>query len=317
MNSVKNIFKFSSGLLVLLMGLFFLSCEQVINPTLQSASPVLVVDAWITNKPEKQTILLTQTQPYFDDAQPSGVSGAVVTVQDLNDGTIYSFVESSDKKGSYEWTPSPTTFGAIGHNYKLSIALNGEVYEAGSHMGRVPPVDSITFEKDVRNIDKEKVRYEGQFWARDPAGVGDTYWIRSTKNDTLLNKPSEINVAYDQSFSAGGEAKTSDTDTIEFIPPIRRGITPDNSDQTNNPSPFWPGDSVYVEIHSITLAAYNYLNEVKVQTDRPGGFSELFARPLANVSTNVNNVNPKGSTVMGFFNVGAVSGRGQKFTKVN
>ncbi|HEV8511783.1 MAG TPA: DUF4249 domain-containing protein, partial [Cyclobacteriaceae bacterium] len=70
MSYIKNTFKFSSGLLALLMGLFFLSCEQVINPTLQSASPVLVVDAWVNNKPEKQVILLTQTQPYFDDALP-------------------------------------------------------------------------------------------------------------------------------------------------------------------------------------------------------------------------------------------------------
>jgi len=145
--------------------------------------------------------------------------------------------------------------------------------------------------------------------------TGNIYWIRATKNDTLLNRPSEINVAYDQSFSAGGEAKDNDTVSLEFIQPIRRGITPDNSSVEGNPSPFWPGDSVYVEIHSITLTAFNYLNEVKVQTDRPGGFSELFARPLANVSTNVTNTNPNGSAVMGFFNVGAVSGRGQKFVK--
>jgi len=317
MNSIKNKIKFWSGLLTLLLGLFFLSCEQVINPTLQSASPVLVVDAWVNNKLTKQVILLTQTQPYFDDAQPTGVSGAVVTVADLNDGTIYSFIENSNKKGSYEWAPSSGSLGAIGHNYKLSIVLSGETFEASSHMGRVPPIDSITFEKDVRNVEKDKIRYQGQFWARDPAGIGDTYWIKAVKNDTLLNKPSEINVAYDQSFSAGGGAKTGDKDSIEFIQPIRRGITPDNSNVDGNPSPFWPGDSVYVEINSITLAAFNYLNEVKVQTDRPGGFSELFARPIANVSTNVTNVNPKGSAVMGFFNVGAVSARGQKFIKVN
>src|SRR6478736_2627099 len=154
MNSTKNKIKFSSGLLVLLIGLFFLSCEQVINPTLQSAAPVLVVDGWINNKWEKQTILLTQTQPYFDDTQPTGVSGAAVTVTDLNDGTIYSFTENSTKKGSYEWTPGTNALGAIGHNYKLSIALNGEIYEAGSQMGRVPPIDSITFEKDERNVQK-------------------------------------------------------------------------------------------------------------------------------------------------------------------
>jgi hypothetical protein len=312
MNSNKNKFQISFLVLMALIGLFFLSCEQVINPTLQSASPILVVDAWVNNKPQKQLIILTQTQPYFDDGQPIGVSGAAVTVADLSDGTIYSFTENSTKKGYYEWIPGSSSFGAIGHNYKLSIVLNGETYQADSHMGRVPPIDSITFEKDVRNVNKEKTRYQGQFWAKDPVGAGDSYWIRTVKNDTLLNRPSELNIAYDAAFSAGGDA-----DGVEFIPPIRRGITPDNSNVSGNPSPFWPGDSVYVEMTSITIAAFNYLDEVKIQTDRPGGFSELFVTPLANVSTNLSYTNPKGSAVMRFFNVGAVSARGQKFTKVN
>jgi hypothetical protein len=297
---------------IAVIGLFFIGCEQVIDPTLQGASPVLVVDGWVNNKPEKQAIILTYTQPYFDAALPAGVSGAVVTVEDINDGTVYSFTESAAIKGSYEWTPGASPFGVIGHNYKLSIAFNGELFEASSHMGRVPPIDSITFEKDERRA-SDKVRYQGEFWARDPAGVGDAYWIRAVKNDTLLNRPSEINIAYDAGFASGGNANTSDTDTLEFIAPIRRGITPDNSNVSGNPSPYWPGDSVYVEINSITLAAFNYLNEVKVQTDRPGGFSELFAKPLANVSTNVTNTNPNGAAVMGFFNVGAVSSKGQRF----
>lgn len=299
----------SKAVFTMAVGVVFFSCETVINPTLQNASPVLVVDAWINDKLEKQTVLLTQTQSYFDSSQPTGVSGAVVAIQDLTEGKQYSFVESSTKKGSYEWTPGASSFGKVGNTYKLIVTVNGEQFESTTSMGRVPQIDSITFSKDVRSVDG-KERYQGEFWAVDPIGPGDTYWIRATKNDTLLNKPSEQNLAYDGGFSAG-----SDTDGVEFLPPIRRGITPNYSEKKSDPSPYWPGDSVYVEIHSISLAAFNYLNEVIVQTDRPGGFQELFSRPLANVSTNIKNVNPKGSTVVGFFNVGAVSGRGAKFIK--
>jgi hypothetical protein len=307
MNSYKYKIPLSASALMIFIGLLLCGCEQVINPTLQPAPPALVVDAWVNSKFEKQSIALTQTQPYFDDAQPTGVSGATITVEDLNNGNVYSFTESSVSKGIYEWMPGSASFGVIGHNYKLSVSLNGEVFEATSHMGRVPPIDSITFKVDERPGSK-KIRYQGEFWAKDPVGVGDAYWIRAVKNDTLLNKPSEINVAYDAGFSAG-----SDADGVEFLPPIRRGITPDNSNVSGNPSPFWPGDTVSVEIISITLASFNYLNEVKIQTNRPGGFSELFARPLANVSTNINNSNPKGTTVMGFFNVGAVSSKSGVF----
>jgi hypothetical protein len=307
MSSHKNIFQFATVVLVVINGLFLASCEQVINPKLQSAAPVLVVDAWVNDKREAQQIVLTWTQPYFDAALPTGVTGASVSVVDLNTGSLYVFNENQFAPGTYLWTPGSVTLGVTGHNYKLSVTVNGEVFEATSRMGRVPPIDSITFEKDVRST-SEKIRYQGEFWAVDPVGPGDTYWIRAVKNDTLLNKPSEITVAYDAGFSAGGDA-----DGVEFLPPIRRGITPDNSNVSGNPSPYWPGDSVYVEIMSVTLAAFNYLNEVKVQTDRPGGFSELFSRPLANVSSNVTNTNPNGSGVMGFFNVGAVSSKSGTF----
>lgn len=317
MNLLKNKFQILSAIFFGMIGCYFLSCETPINPTLQSAAPVLVVDAWINNKPEKQTVLLTWTQPYFDDAQPTGVSGATVSVLDVTDGTSYTFSENPSVKGSYEWTPSSGSFGTIGHSYQLTIAVNltgnsVETFVASSRMGRVPPIDSITFELDQNVREKNKFRYIGEFWATDPTGVGDTYWIKTTENDTLLNLPSEINIAYDAGLSAGGDA-----DGVTFLLPIRRRISPDRSNSSTDKSPFNIGDTVYVEINSITLAAFNYLGQVVTQTNRPGGFGELFATPLANVSTNITNTNTKGSNVVGFFNTAAVSGRGARFTKVN
>ena len=48
-------------------------------------------------------------------------------------------------------------------------------------------------------------------------GTGNTYFIRSFKNDTLLNSGESANIAYDAAFSPG-----ADFDGIEFIVPIRR-----------------------------------------------------------------------------------------------
>ena len=53
-------------------------CETKIHPTLQEASPVYIVDGWINNKKGPQLIILTQSQSYFDNTLPPGVSGAVV-----------------------------------------------------------------------------------------------------------------------------------------------------------------------------------------------------------------------------------------------
>ena len=305
---IQNIFA------LLITIIIMTSCEDKINPTLEKADPVLVVDAWINNKPEDQVITLTKTQPYFDVTLPPGVSGATVAITD-EDGKIYSFTEDTNKAGNYVWKPLPSeVFGSPGKHYTLSIQVDGETFTATSKMGRVPQIDSISYDKDERpgrsNNDKE-VFYRAEFWAVDPVGVGDTYWIRTYKNGILLDKPSEMDIAYDAGNAAGADA-----DGVTFIFPVRRGINAndkDPNDDTKTLSPVEPGDSLNVQINSISLAAYNYLNEVATQTDRPGGFGELFATPLANVSTNITNENSNGSRVLGFFNVASVSTAGKRF----
>jgi hypothetical protein len=297
----------SSFLLLLLS-----ACENTISPTLEQADPILVVDAWINNKPERQIISLSRTQPYFDNTTPAGVPGAFVFVTD-DTGKEYIFTEDKGAPGNYAWVPvADEVFGAVGRHYTLTIQVNEEIFKASSRMNRVPRIDSITFDEgQLRRGPSDTPFYEGEFWSTDQEGSGDTYWIRSYKNGVLLNKPSEINIAYDAGNSAGGDA-----DGVTFITPIRRGINANDEDsQGNAVSPFVQGDSVNVQINSITLEAFNYLNEVATQTDRPGGFQELFAKPLANVSTNITNTNPAGASVVGFFNVAAVSSAGKRFTK--
>ena len=287
--------------------LILTACDDVIHPALQSAGPVYIVDAFITDKLDKQVVNLTLSQPYFDVTLPPGVSGATVVITD-NEANSFTFTENPNAKGSYVWLPSTTGFGKIGNRYTLSIKVNGESFVAESKMGRVPLVDSITFQHSDRNGGNNGF-YRGQFWATDPRGVGDTYWIKTFKNGVLLNKPDDINLAYDAAFSKG-----SNFDGFTFIRPIRNGINPNDRDANDKAlSPFSPGDSVYVEIHSLTEASFDFLNQVVIQTNRPGGFSELFSRPLANVSTNIVNENVQGTKVQGFFNVGSVSGLGKRF----
>lgn len=287
------------------------ACDDKINPTLELAPEAFVVDAWLTNLPGEQVIWLTKSQPYFDDSTPPGALGATVTVWG-NDGSVFNFIDQGD--GSYTWNPPVgDTFGSIGTDYDLSILFEGETFTAVSSMGRVPTVDSITFEFEEADAFSPD-SYIAEFWARDPEGTGDTYWIKAYKNGQFLSKPGEINIAYDAGFSRGGAL-----DDLIFIPPIRDAINPFDEDEENDGqflSPYVDGDSVYVEIHSITEASFDFLTQVAVQTDRPGGFAELFAQPLSNVPTNIEKQDLTSETiVLGFFNVAAVEGNGKKLVE--
>jgi hypothetical protein len=292
--------------------LFILACEDVIDPKLEKADPIMTVDAWLVSKPGEQLIQLTWSVAYDDnDEYPPGVKGATVSVLD-NEGKMYEFIEDSQKiNGTYVWKPvGSEVFGKIGNTYTLTINYNGETFSATSKINPVPAVDSIAFEY-VNDDPMFAEGYRAEFWGNDLTGEGNTYWIKTYKNGTLLNKPSEINIAYDAGISTNTQ-----NDGKVFLPPIRLAINPNDVDDNDKRLPAYrSGDSVYVEINSITLSAYNYLNEVITNTNRQTGVGSLFSTAMSNVSTNVTNNDTKGSPVVGFFNTAAASGKGKKFVK--
>ena len=296
--------------ITLLFGVSLLwSCEDVIDVELPKSNPVVVIDAWITNKPEMQTIKVLKTVPYFENTFLPGLNEAAVKVEDLTDHIIYDF-EKDKEDGVYVWEPtqSQPAFGKIGNEYKLTVQLGNTIYESFSTMNRVPEIDSISYQFEKGNSFFPD-SYFAQFYALEPEGPGDTYWIKAWKNGQFLNKPSEINISFDAGGSPGAII-----DGITFIQPIRDGINPFDQDENDEfLPPYEPGDSVYVELHSINYETFTFLNEVAIQTNRPGGFAELFAQPLANVSSNILIAEESMESIdaIGFFNISAVSTMGR------
>lgn len=308
---------------LLVLVVFVLSCEDVIQPQLPDADAPLVVDAWLYRKAEPQTISITRANTYFNQDDPEGISGAVVNVYDTEDlENPIVFNEDPENPGKYVWMPVDETdsFGTVGKTYALDIELNGEHFNSISTLNRVPKVDSITWRLEPGNAIVDDA-YFGEFWARDFEGPGDTYWIKTWKNGEFLSKPLEIFIAYDAGFSEDGNA-----DGFTFIQPIRDAINPFDEDDdeiflppykdprcgTEDELELEELDSVYVEINSITYEAFFFLFQVQLQTNRPGGFGELFATPLANVQSNIFSEDSE-QKVVGFFCTSAVSGLGRTF----
>ncbi|NQZ75259.1 MAG: DUF4249 domain-containing protein [Ekhidna sp.] len=295
--------------LILFTAFILFSCEEDILVDLVDTEPILAFDAWIYRKAEKQTINITRTNGYFNSGDPAGISGASVRVVAL-DGTSYPFNEESP--GVYSWLPAndADSFGVVGQTYFLDVQINGKQYGSVSEMGRVPEIDSITWRFEEGSFGSDDF-YVAEFWSRDFEGLGDAYWIKSWVNGTYLNKPGEINLSFDGAFSPGGNA-----DGVTFIQPIRDGITPFETDEDDNFVPTFTGpgeDSVFVEINSITPEAWFFWNQVIIQTDRAGGFAELFATPLSNVESNI--LTEDEEPVVGFFCVSAVKSFGRRFTE--
>ena len=282
----------------------FSSCEDVVDIETDPLTPQLVVDAWLNNRSEPQAIFLAMTQPYFSNELPEGISGASVQVI-RNDGEIFEFKETDN--GNYTWTPNTDeVIGEIGHEYGLVIEYEGKTYGSISKMNRVPVIDSLTYRFEEENLGFPEGLYT-EFFARDLVGEGDTYWIKTFKNGEFLNKPSELNIAFDAGFSPGAAV-----DGLIFIPPIRdatnRVADPDGDDNSDV-APWVEGDHFRVEIHSITNEAFFFL--ATAQRQMINGNNGIFSEPVINTTGNVININDDTEEVLGIFNVAAVSELGR------
>jgi len=281
--------------LFLFIAFCFSACEDVVDLELEEGLVELVVDAWINTDTVPQVIKLRRTAPYFSNAFAPIVNGASVSITD-QEGRIFEFIESDDS-GNYIWTPEPgERFGEIGNSYSLEISLEGKTYSSNSQLNPTVPVDSITYLFEEESLGAPE-GYYAQFFGRDQVGLGDTYWIKTYKNGVFLNKPQEINIAYDAGPAAGSEV-----DGLIFITPIREAINP-LTDDADLP-PYSLGDTIRVEIHSLTTEAFSYLERTFFQLTL--GDAALFAEPPANVPTNISSSDPN-ENPQGFFVVSEVS----------
>jgi hypothetical protein len=282
---MKNIFL---GLLAILA---LSACEEVISLEVQNGEEQLVVDGWLTTEPTEQLVRLTLSQPYFDNSKAKGVKGAQVIIFEA-DSTAHTFIDRGN--GEYYLPKEQISFLKTGRQYALYVNYKGEEFASFSKINRVPSIDSISYEffsfPFISGDSTESKGYFAEFYAKDPKGEGDTYWIRTTKNGKFINMPTQISIAYDAGFSPG-----SKSDGLLFIQPIRQSIN-DNFYQHK--------DSIHVELWSITPEAFYYLLQVRQESGNGG----IFATPPANIPTNIFNLNEKSpQKAIGFFGLSAVS----------
>ena len=279
--------------LFLLVAGLLSSCETIIDAKLDEGPAQLSVDGWITDQPGPQRIRLTETTAYFNNGQITPATNATVVVLDNDLNKLYYF-NGPDKDGYYTWTPTSSrdTLGRIGHTYYLGIRYKGEEYYSASKLNRVPPIDSLIFRKEKINPLSSEYGYQAEFYATDLPGAADYYRVRYFRNGQLQNRPQDLIVAYDGAFNASG-----DTDGFVFIRPIRQSVNPENF--------FAMGDTVNVEVQSITPEAFYFFLQLREQITNGG----LFATPPANVPTNILNRVSTGKKATGFFIASAVRTR--------
>lgn len=255
--------------------LFLTSCEKEIDITLDQGKSQIAVDAFLTDAISKQTIKLTNTSSFFKNNASSAVLGAKVSVTNVNTGEVFPFIDATNT-GNYSWLPNGKgNLAKINSNYLLSVIYKGDTLISESRLNPVPEIDSLSYEYK-EGITEKQNGYIASFWAVDIPKRTDFYWIRTTRNDTLINEPKYLNFTLDAGYEGW------DTDGQQIFEFMRKAITPFDR-------PFKIDDKIKVQLCSSNEKTFRYFFQVQNQMTNAG----LFAQPAANVPTNITNKNKK------------------------
>lgn len=285
--------KLSLLLAILSLSILFFSCEDVVPITIEEGTSQLSVDGMITNLGYPDTVVLTRTVAYLNNNEEIPTVKNAIVVITTDNGNI---VDTLNNLGNGKYVTTKIQ-GEVGKKYELFIDYEGEKFYSITEIKRVPPIDSIV--TDFRQEGKygREPGYFIDFFAKDLPGLGDTYRLKVYRNGVLFNRPSDLIISFDGSFSSDAP-----TDGFRFVFPIRESLNPRPNE--GDAAPYVPGDVVKVEILSLTEDHYGFLREIRTQLNNGG----LFASPPANLSTNIMNLNPNSEKkAVGWFGGSAIS----------
>jgi hypothetical protein len=272
-------------LYLIVIAIFFSSCEENISLDLPREDPRVVVDGYVeTGLPPY--VLLSRSSSYFDPINPGALnsfaeSGAYVTI---NDGVktvqlieLDTVVNGISLRGFYAALDSvtnlPTMFGEEGRTYKLTIITKDN--QQLSSTAKLQPhiaLDSTWF-KVQENLDSL-----GLAWAHltDPDTIGNYYrWMakRITKDDLFL---APLGSAFEDKFING---QSFDFNAL-------RGQIPNSTkpdDVKEEAGLFKKGDTIIVKFCAVDRGTFEFWRDAETQISNNGS---PFAVP-SNIKSNI------------------------------
>jgi len=252
------------------------ACEDVIEVEAPKGEPRLVVDGWVYDDRDTQTILLKNSAPYFDSGNLPPETDAEVSIKtETNEVVNYTEVEPGMYQADFR--------GEVGQRYTLVVETSeGQRYESTSQtLFPVAPLDTVyTVFKESPEVEDEG--YYPAWELTDPEGSEDYYRWKFYINDTLHSDPADILVASDE-FVDGEQITVTD-----FI--LERTLT--------------SGDMLTMEQLSISEESQDFLTRIQQLTAGVGG---LFDTPPDPVRGNIANVTDEQNYALGFFGASSVA----------
>lgn len=252
------------------------SCTDVIDVEVPNASPRLVVEASIDwekgTAGNEQSIQLSTSTPFFDSQSIDIVTGAEVSVTNMDDGNVFIFEDQNN--GNYT---TQNFIPIVDGDYLLEIKYNGDIYQAQERL--IPVVDiSNVYQSTENGFDDEALEVNVTYV--DSAGIDNYYLFKFQKEGALLPELQDIS----DEFTDGNET----TLFYELL-----------EDEDINQKEFEPGDIVNIDFFGISERYFNFIQLLISQNEDGGPFS---ATPVS-IRGNCVNLSNQDQYAYGYFRV--------------
>lgn len=225
----------------------FISCEKVIDVDLDESPPELVVEAVLLEGSNLFTVTISRSTTYFDSSPQEVITDATVELSD-DQGNTYTI----NHRGNGEYSDSITA--VAGRTYLLSVEVEGNVYQATSHMQQEVPLVALIpeFEEETAFNDEGYALY---IRFQDPAGEANYYRIVHYI-DGVPQKDGEDMRVFDDDLIDGGLTRLPIFQTV-----------------------FESGEFVTIDLIHFDEASFDYFNSLSDIINTGGGPGGATAAP--------------------------------------
>lgn len=254
---------------------------------LPPGTATIVVEGWITDQSIQHWVKVSESTRFRDTKPETIISDAQVIIEDDQDQFPLTF---NGEKGIYQ---TATFAGVPGKSYRVLITLSdgSEIRSSWETLNQVAPIDDIqfdTFDDTDPETGDDILVYYPIVTSQDPLEEQNQYRYKGFKNDSLLNTPEEMILLSDE-FNNGESLP-------QHIPEFRLDV----------------GDQITVELHSLSLSAFHFLELLRSQTTALGSSSGTAPAKLIG---NLSYTNLQGEIVIGYFGASSITSASAEVTE--
>ncbi len=299
---------------IILMLVFFASCEDIYHPKIDIVEGHLIVESLITNDPNQNYVHLTNGTSFYDQNPSDGVPGALVNLID-GAGNITKGTESSSGTFHFNIVPVP------GQTYKLQILYNSDTYESEAVI--MPPIPHLINFYTGR-IEKVEYQNDGfgnpipvtvvarELYADVPVtptlnyyrfgmrSILEWYYTPPMTGPSSANQPTVygwLSVYYNDKYNIAGPNKFSQSDKIDKHPFVR---LPYGTIQYIKPDSTFAGWIFILDQYGTSQGSFDYHDKLNSQFSATG---TLFDPIQTQVNGNITCITNPSKKTYGYFDL--------------